>query len=123
MEGVGFISKGVGWIIGNCDKISVWNHNKIPRRDGLRKPFSNITNPNITVKNLWRGGRQWDVNKTKEIFTDQYDVEDICKIYITAGTDDDKRVCPFSKNGQLTTKSTYKEIVKMREINHEQSIK
>ena len=103
-------------MIGNGDKILLWNHNWIPCRGGLRKPFSNITNPNITVKDLWRGGWLWDVNKIKEVFTDQYDVEDICKIYITAGTDDNKKVWPFSKNGQLTTKSAYREIVKMREI-------
>ena len=56
-------------------------------------------------------------------FTDQYDVEDICKIYIPVGTDDDKKVWPFTKHGQLTTKSAYKDIVKMREISNDQSIK
>ena len=46
VEGVGFIYDRVGWIIGNGKKISIWNHNWIPSKEGLRKPLSNITNLN-----------------------------------------------------------------------------
>ena len=45
----------VGWIIGNGEKISVWDHNWIPCKEGLRKPLSNISNPNITIKD-------WSIN-------------------------------------------------------------
>lgn len=40
---------------------------------------------------------RWDVNKIKEILSDQYDVEDICKIYILVNNGNDKNGLTFVK--------------------------
>lgn len=60
-----------------------------------QETFFKHYNPNITVKDLWNGNKRWDVNKIKEILSDQNDVEDICKIYILVNNDNDKMVWPL----------------------------
>ena len=82
--------KRVGWIIGNGEKNLVWDHNWVPCKEGLRKPLSNITNPNITAKDLWKANRLWDEEDIGETFNNAKDVEDICKIYIPVSNENDK---------------------------------
>lgn len=92
----------------------MWGHNWIPCSEGLRKPLSNITNQNITVKDLWSIDKRWDEHVIKGNFNNPTELRDICKIYIPVGSENDKRVWPFTKNGQLTRKSAYRELVKKR---------
>ena len=68
-EGINFINEKVGWILGNGKNVSVWKYNWFPFKQGLRKPFSSMANPNLTVKDLWNGERKWSETIIKSLLT------------------------------------------------------
>ena len=106
-ETLKFINENIGWIIGNGEKISVWKCNWIPSIRGIRKPFSPTSNPNVVIKDLLDDNKSWNMQKIKEIFSDPRDVEEVSKIYISHLSDEDKRIWPHSKSGEVTTKSAF----------------
>lgn len=60
IEGVEFINDRVVWIIGNRESINEWRCNwvlhKKKKKNGMRKPFSSIINPDRKVKDfgMWK---------------------------------------------------------------------
>ena len=79
---VNLIHERVEWIVGNAGNISIWECNWIPCKQGLRKPFSSVVNPNLTVKDLWNGERKLNEAFIKNLSNNHNNVDDICKIYI-----------------------------------------
>lgn len=73
-----------------------WKCNWIPYEGGLRKPVSNISNPEIYVKDLYETNKNWDLSKMRSYFNNALDVESIQKIYILGSNLEDKRIWPFS---------------------------
>ena len=110
-----FINEVVGWIVGNRENISVWKCNQIPCKNGLRKPSSSLTIPDLKVKDLWNVEKK--LNVLKVLFNKPIDVEHIGKIYIPKCYRKDKRIWPYSKNGQPTTKSACRVIYIRNESN------
>lgn len=77
-----------------------------------------MVNPNLKVEDHWNHDRKWNETVVKNVFDNSYDVEDICKIYISLESHDDKRTMPFSKSGQLTRRSACRVIIKGGERNN-----
>ena len=69
-------------MIGNGEKIFVWQCRWIPCKNGFREPLSNITDSNLTVSDLWDVDKRWNINLIKNHFNNQADVEDTSKTYI-----------------------------------------
>ena len=69
-----------------------------------------MINPSLNAKDLWNLNKEWAINVLENIFKNPIVIEDICKMYIPKFTSKDEKVWPFSKNGNLTTKSAYRAI-------------
>lgn len=105
-----FIQANVSWIIGNGEKILIWNCNWVPCKDGLRKLISPISKTNASLKELWGSNRTWNENKVRRDFTNKKDVEKTLKTYILRASCEDKKICSYMKVGHVSIKSTYKDI-------------
>ena len=66
VETLGFINENIGWLVGNGERIFVWQLNWIPCAQGLRKLFSSISNPNIVVKDLFDNKKRMGYSKDFE---------------------------------------------------------
>lgn len=62
MEVVNFINEKVRWIIGNGEKIYVWQCRWTPCKNRFRKPLSNIIDPNLALSDVVK---KWNVNLIK----------------------------------------------------------
>lgn len=94
MNTVNFISDHIGWIIGNGKDISDWNPRWLAYDQGLRKPPSQISNPNRSVKDLWNDNKIWNLNMIPNTFNSNKDLNEISK--------------PISKGLIISTKHFHK---------------
>lgn len=53
----------MSWILGNGEKIAIWDYKWITFKEDLRKPISPISSPNTCTKELWDLNKRWDENK------------------------------------------------------------
>lgn len=78
----------------------------IPSKNGFRKPFSPILNPNLMVKDLLDNNKTGTLKKLRNILVMVCGHYDVSKIYITSHSWEDKRIWSHPKNGE--TKSTFR---------------
>ena len=95
-----FINEVVGWIVGNGENISVWKCNRIPCKNGLRKPSSSMTILDLKVKDLCNVEKK--LNILKDLLNNPIDVEHIGKIYIPKCFSKDKRIWPRMLQDHIT---------------------
>ena len=108
VHAVDFINDYIGWAIGDGTEISVWESRWIPCDHGLRKPLSPISNPDVKIKDLWNDSKTWNIPLISDAFGNCKDVEDITKIYLSYSELNDEIIWPFTKDGNISTKSAYK---------------
>lgn len=123
MEATIFINERIWWVLGNGDSIFVWRCNWIHSDEGLRKPFSSISTPDLRVKYLWDHEKKWVERLIRSTFSNFRDVESILKIYMSNNYSVDNRVWPFTRNGDLSTKSAFKILTTSNNRNQAASIK
>lgn len=62
-----FVKSNASWILGNREKISNWDYDWIPCKDGRRKPISPISNHMLSLKELWDSNKRWGKNKVRRL--------------------------------------------------------
>lgn len=52
LQSPSFIKSNINWPVGNGENVTIWDCNWIPCKQGLRKPFSPMVLPTLSVKEL-----------------------------------------------------------------------
>ena len=89
-------------LLGNGQKISVWNNNWIPVEGGLKNPcplcpMSLVSQHSEVVIDLLHGKReQRDIYKIRSRFSNDKDIGDILRTHILGSKEEDVRVWMFT---------------------------
>lgn len=113
------IKKGVKWVVGNGEKIRVWQDKWLDGEDGPSTPAGPGADlfPSLLVKDLFVSGtKQWDIPKIRGLVRED-DVNRILKIRPSYTGNQDILYWRYGASGNYTVKTGYH---LQRTMNHEE---
>ena len=104
-----FIKRGSSWRIRNGEKVNIWQHRWLPRKQPPFLPICPIEDfEHNTVSSLIDPStRQWHMDMVDGLFMEE-DAELIKKIPLSKKVIKDVLYWPFTSNGEYSSKSGYK---------------
>lgn len=102
------IRRGLKWIIGDSQKVRVWEDSWLPEKQKVtKKKLQSLFNQNLMVKDLFISGTHcWDVDKIRSLFQED-DVASILRIRASLTGRPDALRWAFSRSGHYTVKTEY----------------
>lgn len=86
-------------------RIAIWRCMFVKRK-------SMVSNLDMHVCDLWNSIGEWDELIIRSLINTAQDLAEILKIYVPPHPTKDGKIQPFTRNGQLSTKSAYKTVYK-----------
>ena len=121
LVGRDIIQRGSRWRIGNGEKINIWQHRWLPRKQLPLLPICPIEDfeNNIVSCLIDQNTRQWHTNLVDGLFVEE-DVELIKKIPLSRSVTEDVLIWLYTQDGQYTCKTGYRFLKEGVEIGYVQ---
>ena len=108
------IMRGSRWVIGNGERVHIWEDRWILSPDSFKVVSSRGLSTNVVLVSslINRETRDWDVNLVRNTFL-PHKVEIVLGIPISLRLPDDSLVWAWTPNGRFSVKSAYRAVQKL----------